>query len=785
MRYVIFLSGLVFLFVFLWHLATDEARTKRLVGLASILLAMLTCGLSLYPLDKNGSPLKLNLDAVRSAFELKAVHLGLDLKGGTAFLIELEGEPTPKALEQAVDVIRKRVDKFGLAEPIIQPTGKNRISVQIPGLTEKEKNSARTQLSKVAKLEFRMVHPENQSLVMQAQLDPTQIPPGYQLLFSKDKNEKGQERMIPYLVKRTTEMSGKHVQRASRGFDELGRPTVNMEFTSAGAKIFGEITEANVNHQMAIVLDEEIKSAPNINGAIYGGHAQISGGSMTPEEAEELSSVLENPLETPVKIVEERGVDPSLGSDSVASGTKALLLATLGVTIFMVAYYRTAGVVAVIALIINLIMLLGLLVQLNFTLTLPGIAGIILTIGMAVDANVLIYERIRDELDKGKPLRAAVNAGFDRAFSAIFDSNITTIIPAVILILMGSGPLQGFAVTLTLGIVANLFAAVVVSRNLFEWLMLNPNFKSLSMMCFVKNPTYNFIKLRWVAVIISTAILLAGGLSLQMKGEKAFGVDFVGGDALSLHYDQMVPVSELRAALESEKISVHLVQYAKAEKMLLLQARFGEGEKAGAVLGARFPQANFHATGQHDSVGSQVGQELQQRAIFALLLGLAGILVYTCFRFEWTYAVAATVGQIHDVLFALGLAVLFNTELTLTLVGAFLTIAGYSINEKIVVFDRVREVIKGSQKIPLFEVLNDSLNLTLARTVITGGTTLIAITMLLLFGGVVIHDFAWTMLVGVLGGMYSSHFIAPAIVWWLDTRKKPEMKPELVGEAKV
>lgn len=749
MYYWILFGGIAFSLTFVSYLVTEQGRTKRLLGLATILLCLLVCACSLYPLDK-------------------AIKLGLDLKGGTAFLIELEGNPSSNALEQAVEVIRKRVDRFGLSEPMIQPTGVNRISVQIPGLGEQEKEAARQQLSQVAHLEFRVVHPDNDSLIQKALLDRTQIPLGYEILNHRFELDSGETNTQPMLVKRIPEMTGKHVAKASVGFSQLGEPNVAMEFTSQGSKIFGEVTQANLKQRLAIVLDREVRSAPVIQEVMFS-NASISGGKMTQKQAEDLASVLENPLEVPVRIVEERGVDPSLGLDSIVSGKTALGYAMIGVTAFMVLYYRIAGVFAIMALIVNLLILFGLLSQFNFTLTLPGIAGVILTIGMAVDANVLIYERIRDELAKGKPLRAAIDAGFDRAFSAILDSNITTIIPAVILIFMGSGPLQGFSVTLTLGIVANLFSAIVISRNLFDWALLLPSFRKLHMMEFIKNPRIDFLKLRYPALILSLIVLIIGARSFYEKGDRAFGVDFIGGDSLTLSYQKIVDVEKLRETLEKSGISVHLIQYAQNDTKLSLQVREQEGDNAVRVVQSTYPEGGFQKVGL-DRVGSQIGKELQTKASFALLLGLLGILVYASFRFEWTYAVAATVSQVHDVLIAVCVAVALGSELTLTLVGAFLTIAGYSINEKIVVFDRIREILKTGSKQSLAEILNSSLNLTLARTVITGGTTLIAISFLIIFGGIVIHGFAVTMLIGVLAGMYSSHFIAPALVFWFDLR---------------
>jgi len=420
----------------------------------------------------------------------------------------------------------------------------------------------------------------------------------------------------------------------------------------------------------------------------------------------------------------------------------------------------------VLALTVNLVLLFGLLAQFHFTLTLPGIAGIVLTIGMAVDANVLIYERIRDELALGKPARSAIDIGFEKAFSAIFDSNVTTLIPAIVLAYFGTGPLRGFAVTLVLGIVANLFAALVVSRNTFDWILTATDKPNLTMMQFIKSPRFDFLKYRGFGLILSLLILAAGAIAVDLRGQSLLGVDFKGGDAVTMTYGQSVDIGKVRAALIKNGLKDVMLQPVSGSKALLIQTEEQQGERAAQVLKDNFPQAGFVA-GSVDKIGAQVGGEMKQKAITALLLGLFGILVYAAIRFEWSYAIAAAVGQLHDVLIALSIMALLGRELTLPLVGALLTIAGYSINDKIVVFDRIREGAKLREKGSFYEVINRSLNLTLARTILTGSTCLLATGALIVFGGPVIHDFALTMFIGITSGIYSSHFISPGLAWWL------------------
>ncbi|SDT86620.1 SecD/SecF fusion protein [Verrucomicrobium sp. GAS474] len=746
MIYTIFATSLAFFVFLIWYIMTDDAAVRRRVGLASILAVVASSLFSLYPIQET-------------------VKLGLDLKGGTAFLIQLDGTPSAGARDKAIEVIRKRVDKYGMAEPLIQPVGENRISVQIPGLTDEHKGEARAQLSKVAKLEFRLVHPDNEALLAARRAGTGTIPLEYEVLPSVSYDIKGEKVHTEIVVKRRAEMSGKYVARAFASIDEVGRPTVIIHFTDPGKEIFGPLTEANIGKRLAIVLDNEVQTAPNINSAIYD-TCVISndGGGMKKQEAEELASVLENPLETPVKLLEERGVDASLGRDSIVSGQKAVEVAIAAVALFMIAYYHFAGVIATVGLVLNLLMLFGMLAQFHFTLTLPGIAGIVLTIGMAVDANVLIYERIRDEQNLGKPLRVAAEAGFARAFSAIFDAHVTNLVPAVILVVLGSGPLQGFAITLILGIVANLFAALVVTKNSFEWLTAFDKFDRLSMFHFLKNPKIDFIKaartLSWVTVIV----LVVGLLHFATHRENLLGVDFAGGDLATITYKQKVSVEEVRGVVEKAGVHVGSIQ-TTSEGKLLLQTRFGEGEKAVASLVQAFPDAGFAASGL-DSVGPVVGGELATRALWTLAAGLLGIMLYVAFRYEWSFSLAATIGQIHDVLVAVAVMALLGREFNMTLIGAFLTILGYSINDKIVISDRIREGWRGGEAKSFYDVVNRGLNLTLARTLMTGGTVILAVLALLVFGGRVIGDFALAMLAGILAGVFSSHFLTP----WLLVR---------------
>jgi SecD/SecF fusion protein len=757
MSIAILLASFVFIAFFIWYLASEDAPSRRVAGLGSILASLLTCGLALIPLDK-------------------AIHLGLDLQGGTEFLLEVQGDNvTPSALDQASAVIRKRLDTLGTREISIRPEGANRLQIQIPGLQGADRVATRSLLARVAKLELRMVPDNARDILAAAQANGGKLPfeyaTQYEILPQSERGSDGKDVKTQIVVDRKVSITGNHLVRARRGIGLLGQPNVEFQLDDVGTKEMADMCEQYPGRQMAIVLDREVQSAPTLptdrTHYITNGEGEISGSNMTAIECESLASVMENPLENPVKILDEHSVDASLGADSIRSGLNAGLLALALVVGFMMFYYRVSGMIAVLALAVNLVLLFGLLAQFHFTLTLPGIAGIVLTIGMAVDANVLIYERIRDELANGKPARTAIDTGFERAFSAIFDSNTTTLIPAIVLAYLGTGPLRGFAVTLVLGIIANLFAALVVSRNAFDWILSATSKPYLSMMQFIKQPKIDFLKLRGLGLVVSLVVIGAGAIAVKTSGDRLLGVDFKGGDAVTMTYEHRVDIGAMQKALEAEGLRDVNLQYAAGgTPALFLETEKGESERAVRILQQDFSQAAFTG-GASESIGAQVGAEMKNKALTALLLGLFGILIYAAIRFEWSYALAAAIGQLHDVLVALSVMAVLGRELTLPLVGALLTIAGYSINDKIVVFDRIREGAKMREKGSFYQVINRSLNLTLARTIITGFTCLLATFALVLFGGPVIHDFSLTMFIGILSGIYSSHFISPGIAWWL------------------
>ena len=742
--------SLVFFVLFIGYFLTTETRKRMRLSVLLTLALTALCLTSLVTKDDAG------------AWKIK-IKPGLDLRGGTQFLLELAGSTSRATLDQAVEVIRKRVDSVGVAEPVIQPVGENRIIVQIPGVSESDKASYRRQLERVAKLEFTLVHERSDELVEQAKGANPQVPIEYQVLKLRDRKPNGTVTESPLVVKRRTEISGKSVANAFRSVDQLGRAVVIIEFNPEGRQKFGQLTEQNIGRRLAVILDGQVYSAPVIRSAIYGS-CEISGGNMSATEAEELASVLKNPLENPVSIIDERGVDPSLGASSVQSGFLAGWVSIVAVGLFALVYYRWLGLVSVFGLVINILILLGLLAQFGFTLTLPGLAGLILTIGIGVDANVLVFERIREELSHHRSALEAVTSGFQRAFSSILDANVTTVIAAAILFWQGSGPVQGFATVLCLGIFSSLFAALIVSRTGAELLAEKAGKGSLHMMKFLEDTKINFLALRVPAFVLSGLLLVAGVITVGIKGEKVLGVDFTGGDLVTFSFKEKVDDGKIRASLGN---LAEVVQYQRSpvggQEVLSLRTAFGNGEKVGQKLAQDFPQAEYRQL-QLDKVAGVVGAELKQKALIALLLGVVAIFIYTTWRFETAFAAGAIVALVHDVLISLGIFALLGRELSLPMVGAILAVAGYSINDTIVIFDRIREFFRGGVGTDRAGVMNLAINQTLSRTLLTSGLTFLAVLVLFILGGRVINDFALILLIGIVVGTYSSIFIASPIV---------------------
>jgi len=707
------------------------------------------------------------------------IQLGLDLKGGSSFLVAMDTnkvDDASGALAQAVEVLRRRVDSIGVAEPDIRPVGDNKIMIQLPGLSEADKADAKRLVTEAAFLQFALVHKDSRTLV-----DNDITPPGYTKYALTTKDGAGNSFTSEVLVELDNKygLKGEYITSASPSRNPLTQePMILFGFNSDGGAAMFQLSSENIGERMAIILDKKLISAPTLQSAISS-NGQITG-DFTQEEAATIANALLNPLKAPLTIEEEMSVEPSLGADSVESGFRAALYGVIAVAVFMLIYYWFSGLVANFALVLNLTILMGVMCYLDAALTLPGIAGIVLTIGMAIDANVLIFERIREELKAGKGVQGAVETGYSKAFGTIIDANLTTLIVSVILMTMGTGPVKGFGVTLTVGICASMFTALVVTRLVFD---VFKNYGTGQGLRLMEQPKFNFMIYAKYAFGISWFLVIVGiayGVSL---GEKAVGVDFRGGDQVTFEFTEKKKVDPLRVALDQAGIKGAKIQYQSggdSKERLQVTVRDGDGDDAIGVLAKEFTTDEGFKKVSQLHTGESISGEILQGATKSLLIALFAILVYVTFRYEFSFALGAILAICHDVLMTLGLFFMWGGELSAPVMAAVLTIIGFSINDTIVIFDRIREDLKLNVKGSFTEIMNGAISKTLSRTIITSGTTLLAAGSLFLFGGGAIHSFAFVLLAGVVTGTFSSIFIAGSLVLWKNKGKKPSLADETV-----
>ncbi len=695
------------------------------------------------------------------------------------------------AVDQSLEILRNRIDQFGVAEPVIIRQGEDEIVIQLPGV--KDPKRALKLLGDTAQLEFKMVADnagvDLSDLVAQAinsgqwkKGEPVKklnraiqplLPEATSLYFEKETdNTTGLVKEIPLLLENRVLMTGDMVKNAQvRIGGSFNEPYVSLDLTNHGGKVFAQITESNVGKRMAIVLDGVVRSAPVIREKILGGSAQISG-SFTHAEAADLAIVLRvGALPAPVDIIQNVTVGASLGQDSIRQGLNSGIIGTLIVLLFMFIYYRLSGLIADAALFVNILLLFSGLAVLNATLTLPGIAGIILTVGMAVDANVLIFERMREEYALGKTVRSSVEGGFGKAFLTIVDSQVTTLITALALFLFGTGPIKGFAVTLSLGIIFNLFAALFFSRLMFDTTFAISPIKKLRFMSLVKKPKLDYMKMTKVTYIISGTLVILGIVSLVEigLGKANLGVDFTGGSMLEYKADTDFTMKEVRAIFTENQMEDVNLQEVENERRLIVKIKKADAvignisEQISTLLAQGLPEKGFVLESQSE-IGSSISSVLRNKAIEAILISLAGVIIYLAFRFDIRFGLAAAAATFHDVLVVLGICWLMNVEITLLIVTALLTLAGYSLNDSVVVFDRIRENMIKAKTEPFTTIINRSINEVLSRTIVTSLTTAIVLLSLFFLGGQVIHGFTFALLTGILVGTYSSIFIASPLL---------------------
>ncbi len=699
------------------------------------------------------------------------------------------------AVNQSLEIIRNRIDQFGVAEPVILRQGENEIVVQLPGV--KDPKRAMDLIGQTAQLEFKMVDEESgvnlTELINKAvengswtpdgsrkQLNLAlqgSIPADTEVYFEKDIDPKTHKEIKkPLLIKSQVLMTGEMVKNAQvRIGGTFNEPYVSLDLTSRGGKIFAAITEKNVGKRLAIILDEVVRSAPVIREKILGGSAQISG-SFTHEEATDLAIVLRvGALPAPVEIIQNLTVGASLGQDSIRKGLTSGLFGALMVLIFMAIFYRLSGVIADFALILNILLLFVGLAMLSATLTLPGIAGIILSIGMAVDANVLIFERMREEYALGKSVKSSVDGGYAKAFWTIVDSQVTTLITAMALFLFGTGPIKGFAVTLSLGILFNLFAVLFCTRLVYDILYSRRAMKSLNFMQFLKETHIDFMKVKKISFAVSGIMVLIGIIAFVQinRGKANLGVDFSGGSLLQYKADKAFKLEEVRKALKQGGLEGVDLQQVTGENRLIVKRKKSKevvsrlDKDLSTILAKQMPEHNFVLESQSE-IGSSISAVLRNKAIQAIAISFLGVIIYLALRFDIRFGLAAAAATFHDVLVVLGICWILNIEITLLIVTALLTLAGYSLNDSVVVFDRIRENLAGKKaKAKIDDVINLSINQVLSRTVVTSLTTALVLVALVFFGGSVIHDFSLALLIGILVGTYSSIFIAsPILTIW-------------------
>ncbi len=741
-----------------------------------------------------------------------SIRLGLDLNGGVEFILRLD--PDYDALaegglnrenaeaklqrnfktyrDSAMEALRRRLETQNIFEAELAPFAGYGLSLKAPLVSPDEKDKLGRLIKMSNKLGFHLVHPRSAELLERGRRFAA--PPGYMVL--QEEQARGASGTAPsYVVARRPEMTGSGIDQAFVSRNQFGSLTIALRFNDRGARDFAAVTRSNIGRQLAIVLDGKLYCAPVIKSAISGGQAEISG-SFSAEEAQEIAGALSCgsfPFRIDVEAVYD--TDPTLGADNVRNGIWAGAMALVLLAAFMIVYYRWAGVIAVTALAANVVLILGALAAFNATLTMPGIAGIILTLGMAVDANVLIFERMREETEAGKPPATVVESGFRRACSAVLDGNLTTLVVALILMYFGTGAVRGFAVSLSIGILSSLFTSLFMSRVIFDWLLRwNPR-RRFTMLKLFSRPDIDFIRWSRGAILLSSGAIVLSFAAFFWQGEDMLSVDFTGGTLLSFDYDRRVPVADLENTLaahgfdakisyksnssRSDNRKLEILLRRGAEKHLDL----GAGDMRAGVqqlLNHDYPGLKL-GSGQSTLIGGMVGMEMTRNAAVSIFLAFLGMIVYVALRYELVYALCGIAALVHDAIVALGIYVLLGREMSLPVVAGVLTIIGYSINDTIVIFDRIREESALHPERPFAETVNESLNRTLSRTMLTSITTFLVVLVMLLFGGIAINDFMLIIALGIVIGTYSSVCIAAPLVVIFRRRKRSGMKP--VGRA--
>jgi SecD/SecF fusion protein len=791
----LFVTGLILMILFFWYFATEIERRKRNVGTVLTLGICALCVLA-------ASPPKDRLKG------------GIDILGGSSFSLHIqpkvdpEGREmpiTPSQVDKAIEVIEKRLNGMGTAEPIIARQGSNGILLQMPGVEPQESDRIRATLQKVAKLQLHKVSVRSDEVGADGKTLAQQIfegstkEPGYLAFNQKGKDQDGKEFQRPILLKRVAALGGADIALATPSPQQAD--AVSITLNSEGTdKMIALTKDMNAGERIAIVLDGEVISAPGLkeHGPL-GKQFQIDGLDK-PGEVQNLANALMNPLENALVVDEMRKVSPTLGAAVVKQGLVAGGLALLMTFLFVMLYYRVSGIIAIVGLIVNTLMLFGIMAMFGFTFTLPGIAGMVLTIGMAVDANVLIYERLREEIRAGKSLKNAIEASYDKAFTAIFDSHVTSLITAVILFWLGTSTIKGFAITLIIGVTASLFSAILVTRVIFRWGIDFGLFKKLTFLDLIRSANYDFMGKRRICIILALATLIISLGAFAVRGERALGIDFTGGTLIKfqLGKETIVPLDDVKKVVEEMKKTGKLSKEAYPQQesnlttgtMLTIRCATPDALAITAKLREAIPafsqkepaSGNYLIGDSADEVSALIGGSSRNQSLIAIALGLLGIVIYMTARFEFSFALGGFVAIFHDIIICIGIVVLMGGELSLIHVGAVLTIAGYSISDTIIVFDRVREMLL-TRTDSVEKIMNESVNATLSRTLLTSGATLISVAILAFLGGSALRDFGVIIFIGIIVGTFSSIFIASPVVLWWSNRKGGNIREDVLASA--
>ena len=774
-------AGIAIVALIFWYVATEIDRRKRTVGSIAIGIVVALCLAAVLPLKE----------------KLKG---GIDLIGGSSFIVEIqpgqdeEGNPLPVnegAIEQAKATLSKRLSNSGLSDNLMQPLGENRLIIEMPGVGPERRDEIRETIVTTARLLLKNVHPNSDQIIAQIEAGTKTLEPGYKVYPIRRTDPESGKLIEPgkILLSRRTIVGGDKVDLARPG---NGLGVINVTLSTEGGRRLTNATENMTigRDRMAVVLDDEVLIAPSVNAIL--GRNFIVEGLDGREEVRTVSNALNNPLKYPLKILSERNVSARYGEEVVRQGVYAAGAGLALTLIFVIFYYRIAGFVALIGLTVNMLILFGAMAMFGATFTLPGIAGIILTIGVAVDANVLIYERLREEMAGGKSLINAIRAAYEKAFSAIFDANITTLLTAIILLWRASDQMKGFAITLTIGILSSMFAALLVTRVFFFWGSDTGALKKLSFLNLIPAKTIKFMEMRKPAFMLSSILLIGSLVVMGTKRDSSLGIDFLGGSIVNIQLKEGQELSEAKVKevikdLNLEKNpTIQLEQPVQAEGDLVsIKCATNDLEKIETklrsdigILAEKNTEGNYDIALDNETISASLGGEFLKNSFYALGLGLLAVLFYISLRFEFSFAVGAFAALFHDILICIGVVIICGTELSLIHVGAFLTIAGYSINDTIVVFDRMRESLR-SKRGDVAQVMNLAINATLSRTILTSVTTFVAVLVLWIFGGSALKDFSFAIMIGVVIGTYSSIFIAAPVVYiW--SKKGSKLRQELL-----